>query len=228
MYGFILGLLRNQFFWLIAFFTTYRLAWWTASGVRVYWRLIPVFKPVRGWKKLCTPSRVIFYCPEDNTANENIRRVFLQKVLLDEVAVIIVRVLSKESTTSDTRVMFRIWEDAIKRARYFRLYRREPLMAGGWAQTRTNRTSDCILGLEDLYSRCGRWTTHAVGHELVHVAQEIREKALRKEWDPTRHFIDELLVEWEAHYCFKLWPYTVFFCTTIIIVLIFCWQLLWP
>lgn len=182
---------------------------WTPRGTR-YYSLLPFFRcsPQYGWRRLPTPRRCIYHRPEAAALNAEVTHHFESTARLPAVIDKITRVLGSGAVpgSQQHRERFLEWIRALGSAKKFCIFRREPLIAGGWAQTVSSSSSACILGLEPFYQRLGFLTVDAAGHELVHVAQEIRELALRKEWKGLG-LADALRIEAEAYFLFMMWPF---------------------
>jgi hypothetical protein len=190
----------------------YWLCWWTKKGKRVGCHLLPIRPALSGWERLSTPrNRRCLYCrPSEEMLNDRIRNKFLRTAGSNEVAAKIRIALQEDLAWQDrshATQLFARWGQLLEEAYICQIYSTMPLATGGWAQSLSGETSDCILGLEWFYSKLGKWTTQAIGHELIHVAQEARDGALRREW--SRQPISwGIMIEAEAHYHFRLWPYT--------------------
>ena len=210
----------------------YYSSWWTTDGYRRWWKwILWKRKPRKGWSRLRTPGRVIYHCassPEDDT----VKRLFFEGATeTSKIRKKIFKVLAKDSESGATLSAITEWDAIVESARCLSIYRREPLMAGGWAQTVNANTSQCILGMELGFCNLGCWTESAVGHELVHTAQEVREYALRKEWEDSS-YIQAIWryarFEGEAHLHFWLWPITLLFILSVLALLLLAsWSDLW-
>lgn len=227
-------------FWFVAYFLTpvaatlglYFSMWWTPDGRR-RWEILVARKrqPLPGWSRLNTPSRVIYHCP-NSPENDGVKRLFHEGATESKkIKSKIVKVLDKGSKRRVAPSTIDTWEILTDTATCHIIYRREPFMAGGWAQTKGESTSDCILGLEKFFCRLGAWTESAVGHELVHTAQEVREFALRQEWRQLpfwRSFWRFFRIEGEAHLHFWLWPLTLLLALVPVVLLgLAFWRDLW-
>lgn len=170
---------------LLALFLIYRLCWWGDDGRRLWWRFVPGMKPISDWCRLDTPRRMIYHRSSQSADDQKVRTLFIDASgESDQIKMRIVDFILSKDAESVQAIAERAlkWKRLINEARYLLIYRREPGMAGGWAQSEHPKTSSCVLALERLFCHLGPWTLSAVGHESAHVAQEVRNCALRREW----------------------------------------------
>ena len=179
-------------------------------------RLIRFFRPFgRSWIEFETPKYYrIFWRPEDLRSQqlmlEKYSSVFLNKRCIRKIK----QVLPEHGLDEFTELVIN--------ADYRVVRPMQPWKVGGWSQTRSHSDSSIILGLEQFLVNLGHVTKSACGHELVHVAQEVRDSAMSKEWEGLGSWT-WVKLEFEALCKFSL-------CTYILLAAIFAgvtliWQL---
>ena len=214
------------FLGLVLLLIVHWLASWTPDGRRNWAKIFRLKSGRPGWKRLCTPPphKTVYFSKDDISANTRIaglaKRVAAMPWVEDEIK----KVLNKRASWYEFNNRYRKWEQLVEDAMYLQVYRRFPGIAGGWAQSKTNRTSDCVLGMESLWLRLGTLTDHSIGHELVHLAQEARDGALREEWK--KHgWLDSAKMVWriegEAIACFPRPPLALIISAAIVVVVAF-------
>jgi hypothetical protein len=216
---------------IVALLFLYSLICWRSNGRRLWTILFPWMggKARAGWTRLATPRRCIFYDTNDKYEHELVKSRFIEHS--QRIEELIEGVLRKDlgANTQPLNVLKQRWRCLVDGAGYYSIRRQIPLFAGGWAQTRTPSNSKCILGLEPLYCLFKPIAEDAIGHELVHVAQEAREQGLRKEWFVTgwpslRH---TFAMEGEAWLTFRLIPGVFVIAWTLCILYAWGWPLVW-
>jgi len=174
----------------------YWLCCWTKSGKRVIEVALRRHPNRSDWNPLPTPRRTLFIRTLDTTSNAIVAALFRAAVADPRISEIIEAIVGDEMKFGELHSVLHL-------AEFWRLYPRLAQTVAAWAQTRDRASSNIVLGLEWPWHKLGLISTHAVGHELVHVAQEVREHALRAEWDGL-DVIRATLLELEAHLAFKL------------------------
>lgn len=163
-----------------------RVAILNRDGGRRWWRKwISHEGRVSDWERLKTPRRVIYFRPKQTEAHQEVKDLFVAAAMEHPHIKrrIVSQILSRNAgnkETVDRRTQE--WIELVFKADGLLIHRREPFLAGAWAQTKDSKCSKCVFGIERLFRRLGPWTWAAIGHEFVHVAQEVRTKALRKDW----------------------------------------------
>lgn len=163
--------------------------------------------PRLGWKPLPTPRRIIYIDTKATERNQEIADLFLRGRESPSITDVIDQVLSLESSFWDVPEKIRLWNDRVKTAKCYRIHRCICWIAGGWAQRESAQSGVYVFGLEAPWLWLGIVTQHAVGHELVHAAQDVRSGIFQAEWSGMS-LMQALFVEGEALVAFCLVPLT--------------------
>ena len=172
-----------------------------------------------GYKVIGTPyPKLGLYGTQSPLINTKVKRLFCHR--LDDPYI---EDRLREILGHDHELTWSRLRELVRAGEYYLLRPKRPGRIFAWAQTASDGSKRLILGFEVFLSKAGWLRNGAIFHELCHCAQEIREKALTREWGKTASRRQWLRLEFEAHLYAWIWPLLTGLLIAFHWVLIRCW-----
>jgi hypothetical protein len=188
----------------------------------VIWGLLPRRKAPKSYVAHETPrSKIILY---RSISSSEIVRAYFREIFTDEsVKTRLIEILGAADELT--------WSCFAKRIDEAKSHLVKPSRPGrvfAWAQAWSISNPTLLVGFEPFLLYLKPVLDGAIGHELAHCAQEIREGVLTKEWNdlPSSGLRRWFRIELEAHLYFLLWPLLVAIVICIHWLLAF-WSAVW-
>ena len=166
------------------------------------WVILPRRKAPLDYVVLATPRRNLRIY-RSCSLSSNVRALF-QEAVADLSNVDRFRAILGTTDPGDLAQL----QNRIADASFYLLKPCRPGRIFAWSQTISPRDTTLLLGFEPFLRHLGPLLFAALGHELAHCAQEVRENLLTREWNelPVATVRRWFRVELEVHMYFWEWP----------------------
>lgn len=193
---------------------TYALSCWTSDGKRLGLFFLP--SKFDDWEPLGTPPRsrllpfiryAIYHRKRQIGDHARVRKLFFKTARIKAIQRKMGRLFRKGGGTEYYARRMRIrWLLSLRASKFYLIIPRFPRSAGGWAQAHPEVSNQaekcewakCILGMERFILGRSRLAKSTATHEMIHVAQELRDNLLSDERSGVG-LIRALRAEFEAH-----------------------------